>query len=60
MNFSIAENKYTAYTQQWNEAKVKSELLREISSRNVICTGFLSDWFRQAELTILKHASPFQ
>lgn len=43
MNFSIAEKKYTAYTQQWNEAKVKSELLREISSRNVICTGSLSD-----------------
>lgn len=60
MNFSIAENKYTAYIQQWNEAEVNSELLCKISARNVIFTDSLSGWFRQAELAILKHAFLFQ
>lgn len=60
MNFSIAENKYTAYIQQWKEAEVNSQLLCKISSRNVISTDSLSDWFRQAQLAILKHASLFQ
>lgn len=59
MNFSIAENKYTAYIQQWNEAEI-SELLSKISSKNVIFIDSLSDCFRQAQLAILKHASLFQ